>query len=164
MCAPLPILREQSRSASARRAGRYMQTLLPPSESRQVQGSRRSTRSCLRSLQRPPMSADTLPLTKISASLILNVAVEADACSRLRLLYLHGHVKPISVRGDATPADLDQMIRASYDHLPAIINGTVSMYGFVLLTKVSRGRGTRGVWTVNKRGGEFTVQDLQWCV
>lgn len=88
----------------------------------------------------------------------------ADTPGRMKRLYLHKLIESLTIPANASPVDLEEMIKAAFSNVPEIVNHTASMYGFVLLTKVSRGRGARGVWVVNKRSGEFTTQDLQWCV
>ena len=80
------------------------------------------------------------------------------------MLYIAGHIQTIAVHTTATASDVEQLVRGAFSSLPAIVKGTASLYGFVLLAKISRGKGAHGRWVVNKRAGEFTIQDLQWCV
>jgi hypothetical protein len=56
------------------------------------------------------------------------------------------------------------ILSTAFGDVPFLAQGKVSMYGAALLSKYSLGKGTSGVWQVNKIAGQFTVQDREWCV
>jgi hypothetical protein len=82
----------------------------------------------------------------------------------MRVLHASGLIQLIKVPADATPSDLSEIITKAFGSVGVIAQGRASMYGASLLTKFSLGKGAPGVWRVYKTLGEFTVQDLEWCV
>lgn len=90
--------------------------------------------------------------------------LDAERCVRLNKLHANNLVQQVVVPQNATSEDIRNSVSEAFRHLPVIQNAPVSMHGFVWLTKETRGRGTRGVLKVNRRVGDFKLQDLEWCV
>ena len=135
----------------------------PPSVHRRAQSSRRRTRSCSWTIRRLLTPRVIKCPTKTGVFLFFVPNVDADCSVSLNALHAHNHVQLVLVPHNATTEDIRQLVTSAFSTLPAIQNTTASMHGFVWLTKKSRGRGTRGVLVVNKREGDFKVQDLEWC-
>jgi len=90
--------------------------------------------------------------------------VVVDCCVRLNVLHSNDLVQLISVPHNTTTGDIRQLVSDAFNGLPVMKDAPASMHGFVWLTKVTHGRGARASLFVNKRGGDFKYQDLEWYV
>ncbi|KAJ7199016.1 hypothetical protein GGX14DRAFT_401645 [Mycena pura] len=82
--------------------------------------------------------------------------------NELNVLHSNDLVQLISVPHNATTGDIRQLVSDAFNTLPVLKAAPASMHGFVWLTKVTHGRGARASLFVNKRGGDFKYQDLEW--
>lgn len=79
-------------------------------------------------------------------------------------LYRCGLIRAIEFPSTATPKDIESIVVASYASLPAIVEGQISLFHFVLLSKKSISRGARPLLVPHKTSGDFDLQDLEWRV
>ncbi|KAJ6559456.1 hypothetical protein DFH09DRAFT_1083622 [Mycena vulgaris] len=79
-------------------------------------------------------------------------------------LYRCAHVLSVEFPPSATPKDIEATVTAKYSALPAIVEGRVSMFSFILLSKKPVYRGARPYLVPHKTAGELDLQDLEWSI